>query len=150
MYFIQNEDETLGESRIQLLQPLADEEITWTPEPAGPNYQNVDDASTDGDGTYNYTNVVGNRDWFSVTAISVNPTAIHAISVVMASKKVDSGTRVVAASLRSGSSVEDSEDHTQTSDYTWSRDIFLTDPNGDVPWTKDSVNALDVGYKLVL
>jgi hypothetical protein len=150
MYVIDGVD-PLGECRIQLLEMASDAAVAWTPNPAGGgNYVNVDDTGMDSDATYNASNVVGAKDYFALTPITVDPTKIHAVSVVMASRKEDSGTRTIRTKIKSVDFEGNGHNENQVTNYTWCRDIFTTDPADGTAWTKARVNALQVGYELVL
>ena len=149
LYYVYNEARSLGESRIQLAEALSNADVAWTPL-AGQNFERIDDASVDSDASYNATNTVGAKDLFNFTDITVNPDTIHAVGIVYAARKEDSGTRTVQSYMESGATPAEGFKQNMTTDYIWTRDIFNLDPNGDVPWTKARVNALKIGYRLVL
>jgi len=149
MYYVYDEARTLGESRIQLGEALANDTVEWTPL-AGQNWENIDEISVDSDTTYNATNTVGAKDLFKFTDIVVNPDVIHAVGIVYAARKEDSGTRTVQSVVKSGGVEQNGFAQNMTTDYIWTRDVLNLDPQGNVPWTKARVNALRIGYRLVL
>lgn len=149
LYVVVDSLTLLGESRIQLLEPNINSAVQFTPS-AGVNYENVDDASVDGDGSYNFSNSVGDKDLFGFTDITVTPSVIHAVGLVMAARKEDSGTRTIKQLVKSGVVTGAGDDYNLTVEYTWNRAIFNKNPATDAAWTKPEVNAMTAGYQLVL
>lgn len=150
MYILINETQPLGECRIQLLEVNADAAIQFSRSGGANNYANVGANSSDGDTSYNYANDIGNQDLFLNTGIAVNPDKIHAIGINIAARKEDSGTRTIKGVVKSGGSVGFTPDYNLTVNYTWTRKIILVDPETETAWTKGRVNAMQLGYELVL
>lgn len=127
----------------------ADVEADWTRLSGGSNYLMVDEMTCDDDTTYNSTSTIDARDLFSLAGLGFNPDAIHAVQLIYAARKDDVATRVVQSVLKSDSEEVLGALNYLTTDYTWSGHIFELDPNGDVPWTKESVEALQIGYQYI-
>lgn len=141
----------IGECRVVQLLPAGDTaDKDWTPLTGTENFAMVDEIDADLDVTYNYSNAVGARDLFTMTDFTGTPDKIHAVQVSVAAKKVDAGTRTIQTLLKSGTEDGLGAETNLVINYTWYRDIHVLDPNGDVEWTKESINALQTGYQLVL
>lgn len=137
----------IGEERIQLLEATSNAAVTWAPL-AGANWQEISDASTDGDTSYNTSNTPGQADLFNFADLTNAPSNIIAVSLVMAACKEDAGTRTIKNRLVTPGGTMDGHDQNLSTDYTWVRDLFLLD-NG-AAWTKANINAMTPGYDLVL
>ena len=127
----------------------ADVEADWTRLSGGSNYLMVDETTCDDDTTYNSTSTIDARDLFSLAGLGFNPDAIHAVQLIYAARKDDVATRVVQSILKSDSEEVLGAENYLTTNYTWSGHIFELDPNGDIPWTKESVEALQIGYQYI-
>ncbi len=149
IYCLSDVDKALGEVRIQLLEATGDFSIAFAPTPNRANYLNISEANADEDASYNASNVVGATDLFSMNQITTVPDTIHALSIVYAARKEDSGTRTVKATVQLDGQVVDGANRNLTTDYIWIRDILETGPGG-TPWTKARINAAKIGYSLVL
>lgn len=150
MYVKKDELELLGECRIQLLEVNQDAAIQFARSSGANNYSMVGAGSSDGDTSYNYANDPGLKDLFANTGIQVNPDKIHAVGLNIASRKEDSGTRTIRGVVKSGAAFGYSTNYNLTVNYTWTRKLLLLDPETNLPWTKTRVNAMQLGYELVL
>lgn len=137
----------IGEARIDVLRPSADDTVTWTPDTGSVNYSRVNETLID---TANYlsTNVVGNRDLYEFDDLSVTPTTIYAVTVICFARKTDATTRVLQNTIQSnGVDAMGSNHYLGTSDEPHAT-TYLLNPDGDVAWTKSAVDALLAGPKL--
>ena len=150
MYVLVNETQPLGECRIQLLEANSDSDVDFSRSAGATNFGNVGANSSDGDTTYNFFNDPGGKDLFGNTGISVNPDKIHAIGINIAARKEDSGTRTIRGVVKSNGVEGYSSNYNLTVNYTWTRKILLVDPETQAAWTKGRVNAMTLGYELVL
>lgn len=114
----------------------------------GSNFQNVDDATPNNDTDYNEDNQVGHIDTFTMTDITTVASTIYAVKTIGVVKKVDPGVRTVKLVTRSGGTNYFSATKTPSNGYTRIESFSETDPNGTVPWTPSSVNAMELGYEL--
>jgi hypothetical protein len=84
-----------------------------------------------------------------MTQVDVNPVTIHAVGLITAARKEDSGTRTIRNLLNLDGLDAATPGYNLTTDYTWNRTLALTAPDGS-PWTKAKVNNLKMGYELVM
>lgn len=142
----------LGDSRIESLVPSAAGSSTqWTPD-SGSNYARVNEGAQDGDTSYVKTNVVTDLDLYTMADLTSVPVSVHAVQVNTFARKDDIGPRLIASAIKSGGTVYD---HGATNPfgladgYTEQSDVWELDPNGNIPWTGASINAMEAGVKLV-
>jgi hypothetical protein len=119
----------------------------WTPL-AGTNWQEVAEAHSDGDTSYNFTTTVGAKDLFNFGPLASTITTVLAVQVTGAYRKDDSGTRTVSQHISSGGTEIAGPDVSIPGNYVYVSDFYVQDPNGSVPWTVAAVNALQAGYAL--
>lgn len=139
----------LGEARIGLYEHTADFDTQFDPLTGVDNWAMIDDSSVDGDTTYNSSNTVGAYDLFTGQPIDTNPDTIHAVQLVAAVRKLDSGTRTIKQITKLGGTQQNGVDFNLASTYLWVRDLWEVNPNGD-PWLKVDFGNLKRGYQVVL
>jgi len=138
----------LGDSRIITLKPNgAGASTQWTPS-ANSNYQNVDDTTSDGDSTYNYSGTVGQIDTFAMEDISGSGT-IKGIAINLVARKDDASARQVSPITRVGSTNYEGSAHTMAATYVMYQSIRETNPATASAWLVSEVNAAEIGYKMV-
>ena len=110
----------------------------WTPSPAVPNWQNVDEVDPDEDTTRNASAVIGARDRHLITKITEVPdtSEVLAAQVGYRVKKSDAGSRSLRSSLTDGGSdVFGTERFPPETSYL----TFLDDPQpSDVRWYEEN------------
>lgn len=114
----------------------------------GSNFQNVDEIPTNNDTDYNEDNVVGHIDTFTMTDIPTVNSNVYAVKTIAVARKADPGARTVKLVTRSGGTNYFSSSKSPGSSYARIESFRETDPNGDVAWTPNSVNAVELGYEL--
>jgi hypothetical protein len=119
----------------------------WTPS-AGSNFQNVDDATPDGDTTYNSSATASQIDLFAMSNIAGAGT-VHAIQWNGYVRKDDAGARSIAPMLRSESTDAQGGTQSVSDSYTYLYQVYDVDPADSNDWTLTKINALEAGYKLV-
>ena len=139
-----------GESRVAVMAPAADTAtIQWTPNSGTVHFNRVNEATFDGDTTYNFASAVGNTDLYTVTALPFTPTSIRAAQTVMCARKDDATTRQLATQLVSGTTTATGATATMTTSYTITYNIYETDPNTSAAWTPTNLNAVNLGAKVI-
>jgi len=113
----------------------------------GSNWQNVDDATQDGDSTYNSSSTAGHVDLFAIQ--DFDPGAVRAVQVCMVARRDDAGPREIREKCRSASADYNGTTQTVTSAYVVYRQIRETDPATAAAWTASNLNAAEFGYELV-
>lgn len=137
----------LGDCRVVCLRPVAPDLSEFTPTTA-PNWDCVNELPPN-TSDYNQATVVGQRDRFAYEPLPalVNP-AVYGVQVSLYCTNPDTGPRLVAAHLTSGSSEVDGVAQPLPGAYTYLQDRFARAPDGAL-WTPTSVEAARFGYKIV-
>jgi hypothetical protein len=138
----------LGDVRVAALVPTGAGNYTQFSPSAGSNYQNVDDATPDGDTTYNSDATVGDKDSFVMDNLPTNGTP-YIVQSFLQARKDDAGARTARQFLRiSGSDYEGTtktlSDSHQGPTFV---DIWNSDPSGGA-WNQTKVDGLEAGYKV--
>lgn len=142
----------LGERRVQPLVPASDGTVSWTPSAGSTNYNCVDSLPAPAQGSQTawvYTSTVGDQDLYNVTPLDGSPTAISAVQVKICASKDDSATRTLAPVIHSGSTTSVGDTAALTQTFLYYQKIYETDPNTSSAWTKDTVNAMEIGQKVI-
>lgn len=113
----------------------------------GSNWQNVDDATQDGDSTYNSSSTAGHIDLFAIQDFDAG--VVRAVQVNMVARRDDAGPRDIREKCRSASANYSGTTQTVTSAYLNYRQIRETDPATAAAWTAANLNAAEFGYELV-
>ena len=142
----------LGDIRIETIYPTAAGDVTQFTPTTGANWQCVSETPENGDTSYVAGVTPGTKDLYQVNDLSTNPTLVHGIQISTIARKDDAGNRVISPIVKSGG-VE--YDHTATNafgladGYTLHLDLWETNPNGNVLWTGSTINAMQLGIKVV-
>jgi len=139
-----------GDCHIEVLDPDGDGATTdWTPL-SSTNISNVDEGATnsDEDTTYNSSSTATHKDLFTMANIAGNVDTVLAVQAMIRARKVDAGSRVINATIRSNVTEVDGADQGLSIDYMWKREIYENDPDGGGAWDETAVNAMQVGVEL--
>lgn len=141
----------IGEFRIETLRPTANGTTNNFTPSAGSNWQNVDEAESDDDTTYNESNTVGHIDLFQVEDLTLFEAGdtIEAVQVSDSSIKDNVGSRTLRHLLRSGTTNYEGSDKKLTTN--WDKHFFHIweeDPDTAAAWTQSGVNAVEIGVKV--
>ena len=124
---------------------------TFTITPSnGINYAQVADSQQDGSNSYVTSATTNNADFYGITALSGSPSTVLAVTTRAIMNKSDSGTRVAAVQLKSGSTIVQSPQKNLTTTFqcAWRTDIV--DPNTSTAWTAAAVNNVQIGPIVIL
>jgi hypothetical protein len=139
----------IGECRVETLRPSADTATKqFAPNSGTANFSRVNETLVDGDTSYVQASAVGNRDLYSLGALSATPASIYAVNVVSFAEKTDATSRTLYNSVQSNSTDSDGVAQTLLSSYARLDRIMETDPSGGGAWSAARVNALLVGPKV--
>lgn len=139
----------LGERRIETLRPAADTATkAFTPNSGTANFSRVNETLVDGDTSYVQGSTVGNRDLYTLGALSSTPSTIDAVNVVSFAEKTDATARTLYNSVQSAGTDSDGSAMALAASYTRLDRIIELDPNGGGAWTASRVNGLLVGPKI--
>ena len=130
---------------------LADSTITgnFTPLSVGDNHLMINESIVDSDTTYVSGTTVGLIDEYGYGALPFNPETIQLVQLSIAARKDDAATRRLQPFVRSGAVRDNAPDFYLGETYEWRRHIMPLDPDGDVAWTIEAVNALQAGHELL-
>lgn len=141
----------LGDVRILSLPPAADVERGFTPNVAGSaNFDSVNDApGPDEDATFNTASAMGARDLFSTQGTMLRGSYnVKGVQTVIRARKKDSGTRYLAAAVRSGITDAVGKGKPISTDHQYQTDVFERDPATGAPWTIAGTDAAAFGYTI--
>jgi hypothetical protein len=136
----------LGDLKITSKLPDGDGATNNFTPSAGSNYQNVDDATANGDTDYNESGSVGNIDLYSMATLSAIGT-IYGVKIDSIVKKTDSGTCDVQNVLRVGATNYLQTQRGASTSYGMHADIIEQSPNMSANFTAAELNAGEVGLK---
>lgn len=138
-------DTFVGPSQVITEFVAANSAVAYAPL-SGTNSAMVQETAMDGDATYNFDQTVGHEDLFTITPLPVTANPI-AVQVTGAYRQDQAGTRAVANHLKSAGSDESGVSRTLGGDYVYQHDVWPADPNGNIAWTRTSVDAALIGYQ---
>lgn len=115
---------------------------------AGSNYQNVDEASQDGDTTYNSEATAGDHDTYTFGAVGVTGT-VKAVQVNLMVRSDGAGAETIAPMVRISSTDYQGTTQGITTGYTDVSQIYETSPATAAAWTVTEIDGAEFGIKLV-
>lgn len=137
-----------GDTRIQPLLPSGAGATTqWTPS-AGSNFQNVDDATPDGDTTYNSSSTLNQVDTYAYSNLTPTAGTVFAVQVLTYARKDDAGTRSIAPVIRHSGTDHVGTTQSLSTSYQYHAEIHEENPGTAAAWTIAEVNAAEFGVKL--
>lgn len=149
--FVVDSSEYPGNTRIQSIKPSAAGNSTqWDPS-TGSNWDCVDEIPYN-DTDYVSTNVVDEVDLYALANLvegSKTISAIKCLQVSARAKQDGAATATkLALSVRTGSTNYFGSDQSVTQDvWGWYSELWHTNPNTSVAWTKSDVDGLEAGLK---
>lgn len=138
----------LGQCIVDTMFPTSNNAVTWTPL-SSTNVSQIQETALDDDTTYNSTTTSGNVDTFNHGAMPVTPTSIFGVSVIHRARKDDVAARSSRNKLISGATTANGTSTGLSTSYQHVKDVWPTDPNGSIAWTKTNVDATKIGYEHV-
>jgi hypothetical protein len=138
----------LGNVRVQTQVPASNSSsISWSAFPAlTPNWEAASNEDID-DTSYVYSSIVDDYDLYNITPI-LNSPQVFGITVRGAYRQTDATQRSVANLIESGSDQAEGTEFFTPSTFSFSSDVFETDPATDIPWVYTDINLLKIGPKL--
>lgn len=138
----------LGESRVYVLEPNADDAVQWTRSAGSTNFSCVDESP------FNTTDwvasaTVGHKDRYGFADLPYVPAAIHAVQTSMFAARDDAASRIVRSNLDSNGTVVNGGDFGLSATYLQRTDLFTLNPDGSVAWSAAAVAALKAGPEVV-
>ena len=114
----------------------------------GANWQNVDDASQDGDTTYNTAVTPGDHDTYTMGNLGITGNVI-AVQTNLMVRSAGAGAETVAPMLRVNSIDYPGTAVGISTSYVDKREIFVVSPDTAVAWTVSEIDGTEFGPKLV-
>jgi hypothetical protein len=136
----------LGDVSVATLFPSGAGNSTQFTPSASTNNTNVDDATADGDTTYNSDATVSDRDDFAMDNLPTNGTP-YIVQVTTEARKDDAGSRTMRNYVRTSATNYDGTTKSLTDSYLFHQDVWNSDPSGGA-WDQTKVDALNAGYKV--
>lgn len=139
----------LGDVRVDTVRPIGAGALTqFSPQGGSVNWENVDDATSDGDTTYNVSDTAGIIDTFDCANLSAIGSVISGLQVNLMSRKDDAGARTLRAVARASGTNYEGSDNALTTDYRVCRQIWDQNPATVATWTESAINGAEFGYKV--
>lgn len=111
------------------------------------NYQLVDEAQNN-DADYVTSDVVSDRDSYTLSNPTVVPASIKAVQITTSIRKDDAGSRVGRVFSRISGTNYESSDIALSTSFEFKSHIMETNPNTTSAWTASDLNSLEVGVKV--
>jgi len=121
----------------------------WSRLSGAANYEMVDEASADGDTTYNYELTANDIDTYTMTNLTPTTGTIVGVQTNLWARKDDGGTRSVKPLFRISSTDYARTTVNLTDTYLDRLAIEETSPATATAWTISEVNGLEFGAKVV-
>jgi hypothetical protein len=143
----------LGPCRPVLLLPNAvGNSSGLTPNGAGDNYTKVNEATPDGDTTYNASDTEGVKDTYGLgnlpAAVSGNTWDVLAVQTVAYARKSDSGSKFMRPVVRTGGTDYAGSSVTLAESYDTFLEVFDENPGTTAAWTAAQIDALEAGIEV--
>lgn len=138
----------LGPVRAKVILPDgAGNSSDFTPS-AGSNYQNVDEASQDGDTTYNSESTPGDHDTYTFGAVGLTGTVL-AVQTNLMVRSDGAGSETIRPKIRIGLTDYNGTTVGVTTSYADSREVFALSPATSAAWTVTEIDGAEFGIELV-
>lgn len=136
----------LGTCQVVKIIPDADVALNWSPFPAdGIGYNKINEVTPDDDSSYiSAPFPIPAAYKCSLSDLPVTVTSVKGVMPIHRSRKTDAGDGNIQIGAISGGSTGLGVDRPVTTTYTYYWDVFDSDPNIAGPWTRLSVNAMNL------
>jgi len=137
----------LGDVRVSALYPTgAGAHTDWTPS-TGSNWQNVDDATSNGDTDYNSSGTPNQIDTYAMGDLPASAASVLGVFYHFWVRKDDAGSRQVAPVVRISGTDYVGTTVTVPSSYDEFHEMHETSPATSAAWTVSEVNGMEYGVK---
>lgn len=138
----------LGPIRVKAIYPDgAGASTDFTPS-AGSNFQNVDEALTDGDTTYNSEGTAGDHDTYTFGAVGLSGT-VRGVQTNLMVRSDGAGAETIRPKIRIGAVDYNGTTVGITTSYADSREVFQVSPATSTAWTVAEIDGAEFGIELV-
>lgn len=139
---------TAGVHRIATLFPNGAGASTQFTPSTGSNHQNVDDASPDGDTTYNESSTAGHIDSFTFGNMPWSTDSIYAVVLANAARST-ANTPSIRGKARISGTYYDGATINTTTTYTGYEQVWEDSPSSGNDWTDSEIDGAEFGYEAV-
>lgn len=115
---------------------------------AGLNFQNVDEALTDGDTTYNSESTAGDHDTYTFAAIGLTGT-VKGVQTNLMVRSDGAGAETIAPMIRISTTDYQGTTVGITTSYADSMQVYAVSPATAAAWTVSEIDGAEFGIKLV-
>ena len=148
--YVKNVATREGERKVQTLVPASDYAVQWTPSSGSTNYNLVNSLPVPPTTANNVSTItVGYQDLYNVTALANSPSIVSTVQIRVVGSKDAASPKQIATVIQSGSTTTVGTTYAITNSPLYYTDIYDNDPNISGAWTKDTVNALKIGQKVI-
>lgn len=114
---------------------------------SGSNAGQVDEIPTNDATDYVFSSTATDRDLYAMANTPSGFNTVNAIMLWMRTRLDAAGAGTIAATVKSGGTVNESSTHQapSSSAYTWKREIYDKDPTDSAAWTTSKLDALQAG-----
>lgn len=126
----------IGMYGVYYLKPIADAALDqWSLSSGSSGYALIDEVLPDGDTSFIFTDVNGDKSSFTVEALPSNVVSVLAVAPTMYARKTDSGPGSVQLGVLSGATtLYNGDDLPLLTDYGYQMVVFDQDPDTSAPW----------------
>ncbi len=135
-------------TRVDTLDPDADETTDWTPSTGTTHYDLLDETPNDGDTSYVESGTLNARDLVGLEPLPYTPTTVYGVQVNVAAKETVAGSMELAPSIKISTTHYAGTAAALGTGYAQIAHLWKTNPATAIAWTKADVNALLAGAKL--
>ncbi len=120
----------------------------FTASPAVPSWQNVDDASSDGDTTRNIGTTIGQKELYSLTNPTGTVSSVLAVAVCSTRRKDSGSVREASSLLKSGATTDARPPKNVPTTYAQDFNATPVNKTTGVPFTPGELNTLESGLEI--
>jgi len=138
----------LGDCKVMPSHPNGAGDLAdWAPS-AGANWENVDDATPDGDATYNSSATPGDVDAYALEDVVLTGDCLG-VQLDVYARKDDAGGRVVRGLLRIAAANHVAADKSLADTYRHYAAVWEQNPDSGLDFSQADLNALQAGMEMV-
>ena len=143
-------NDQIGDCRVDVLRPTTEASYSdLTPSSGVDNSAMVDDATPDGDSTYNSSSAVGAKDTYGYEPLTdIGGSEIFGVQLNMVVRKDSSGTRKVRAVARPASTNYFGGSQDLNTSYLNQREIWEQNPETAAEWAETEINSSQFGVEV--
>lgn len=136
----------MGSCQVYTVLPDADVALNWTPFPAdGIGYNKINETTPDDDTRYISAPFPLPAAYkCSLSDLPATVTSVRAVMPIHRSRKTDGGDGNIQVGVLSAAATGLGTNRPITTAYTYWWDVFDSDPNGGIAWTRLSLNAINL------